>query len=159
MILALMVIATGTFRWNHLFSDRLFSNTTLVASKFDYKLELQDPVQGFMWESNLEQFSLNNDLSFFINPKSELNFGYHLTFRRFEPGNISPNTEGSIFATVKQPKAFALDHALYADFQQKWGDKFVTNVGLRLSVFQNVGPQDLILYSDPTDNINIDRTL
>ncbi len=150
--------ATGTFRWNHLFSDRLFSNTTLVASKFDYKLEFEDPVQGFIWESNLEQFSLNNDLSFFINPKSELNFGYHLTFRRFEPGNISPNTEGSIFATVNQPKAFALDHALYADIQQKWGDKFVSNVGLRLSVFQNVGPQDLILYDDPTDNININRT-
>ena len=36
---------TGTFRWNHLFNDRLFSNTSLIVSNFDYKLELVDPVQ------------------------------------------------------------------------------------------------------------------
>jgi len=150
--------ATGTFRWNHLFNDRLFSNTTLVASNFDYNLGFDDPVQGFEWKSRLQQFSFNNDLSYFINPKSELNFGYHLTFRRFAPGIITPTSSGSIFQTVEQTKMFALDHAPYIDFKQKWSDRIETNVGVRLSIFQNVGPGEVILYADPTDNININRT-
>lgn len=149
--------ATGTVRWNHLFSDRLFSNTTLVASNFDYKMELDDPVQGFIWKSRLQQFSLRNDLSYFITPESELSFGYHLTFRRFSPGIISPNTSGSIFKTVEQTKMFAIDHAPYVDFKQKWSDKIETTAGIRLSIFQNVGPGDVVLYEDPTDNVNINR--
>ncbi|MGE0773373.1 MAG: carboxypeptidase-like regulatory domain-containing protein [Cyclobacteriaceae bacterium] len=150
--------ATGTFRWNHLFNDRLFSNTTLIASNFDYKLGFDDPVQGFEWKSRLQQFSLNNDLNYFISPSSEVSFGYHLTFRRFAPATITPTTEGSIFQTVTLEKQFALDHAPYIDFKQKFGDKVETTLGVRLSIFQNVGPYDLPLYADPTDNVNIIRT-
>ena len=56
---------TGTFRWNHLFNERLFSNTSIILSNFDYKLELQDPVQGFRWISDLQEFSFKNDLLIF----------------------------------------------------------------------------------------------
>src|SRR5690606_38052790 len=71
--------ATGTFRWNHLFNDRLFSNVSVIASNFDYKLELIDAVQGFQWTSNLQELTLKNDLSYFINQRHELSFGYHIT--------------------------------------------------------------------------------
>ncbi|HEX8039582.1 MAG TPA: TonB-dependent receptor, partial [Chryseosolibacter sp.] len=77
---------TGTFRWNHLFSDRLFSNTSLIASNFDYSLHLTDPVQGFRWISNLQEYSFKNDLSYSLNTTNEISFGYHLTGRRFSPG-------------------------------------------------------------------------
>jgi hypothetical protein len=73
--------ATATFRWNHLFNERLFSNTSLIASRFDYSLEINDPAQGFKWTSDLTEVSLKNDLSYFINTNNELTFGYHLTSR------------------------------------------------------------------------------
>jgi hypothetical protein len=38
--------ATFTFRWNHLFSDKLFANTSVIFSRFNYGLELKDPVQA-----------------------------------------------------------------------------------------------------------------
>lgn len=38
---------TTSFRWNHLFSERLFSNLTLIYSDFDYALKDKDAVQGF----------------------------------------------------------------------------------------------------------------
>src|SRR5688572_20878737 len=66
--------ATGTFRWNHLFNERLFSNTTLILSNFDYKLEVDDPVQGIKWVSNLQEVSLKNDLTYYINLNNELSF-------------------------------------------------------------------------------------
>jgi hypothetical protein len=150
--------ATGTFRWNHLFNERLFSNTTLILSNFDYKLELNDPVQGLAWTSNLQEASLKNDLTYYINLNNELSFGYHLTGRRFSPGKISPNTEGSIFETVELMHLYALDHGLYISNKQRVTDKLTLDYGLRFSVFQNVGGGDVYLYEDPQDNTNPTKT-
>jgi hypothetical protein len=149
---------TGTFRWNHLFNDRLFLNTSFIASNFDYKLEINDPVQGFQWVSNLQEVSIKNDLSYAIGTNSELSFGYHLTGRRFSPGEISPNTEGSIFSTIEQQHMYALDHAVYASNLHKLSDRWTLDYGLRLSIFQNIGKGDVYLYEDPQDNIDIVRT-
>ena len=149
---------TGTFRWNHLFNDRLFSNTSLIVSNFDYKLELVDPVAGFKWVSNLEEVSLKNDLSYFINTNHELTFGYHITGRRFSPGKISPNSEGSIFSEVELQHMYALDHALYISDQHRLTEKIMLDYGVRLSIFQNIGKSDVYLYEDPYDNTNIERT-
>lgn len=150
--------ATGTFRWNHLFSDRLFSNTTLIASNFDYKLDFDDPLQGFIWKSRVQQFSINNDLTYFITPENELSFGYQISYRRFQPGVISPNSENSIYETVRMDKQFALDHAIYIDNQQKLSNKVNISYGARLSIFQNIGKADIAVYADPTDNVTITRT-
>lgn len=149
---------TGTVRWNHLFSDRLFSNATVIASNFDYKLELENPKQGFKWTSSLQELSVKYDLAYFINTNNELSFGYHLTGRRFSPGRISPNVETSIFDEVEQQHMYALDHAFYVSNQQRITDKLSVDYGVRLSIFQNVGAYDLYLYQDPKDNINTVRT-
>lgn len=150
--------ATGTLRWNHLFNDRLFSNTSLIISNFDYKLEINDPVQGLDWTSSLQELSLKNDLSYFINLRNELTFGYHITGRRFSPGKIEPNAEGSIFQTVELQKLFALDHGLYVNDQCHVSDKITIDYGVRLSIFQSMGPGSVFLYEDPHDNINVTRT-
>lgn len=148
---------TGTLRWNHLFNDRLFSNTSIILSNFDYNLELKDPAQGFRWISNLQEYSFKNDLSYALNKDNELAFGYHLTGRRFSPGKISPNTSGSIFQVTTLQHMYALDHALYVSNMQRVNDRLTLDYGVRLSIFQNIGPGDVYLYEDPKDNININR--
>jgi hypothetical protein len=150
--------STGTMRLNHLFSDRLFSNTTLIGSIFDYKLEFQDPIQGFTMKSHIKQASLHNDLTFFINPKNELSFGYQLSYKEFQPGNISPNSESSIFDGLNMSKEYALDHALYIENQQTINDKISLTYGARLSIFQNIGKGDVYHYADPQDNVTVIRT-
>lgn len=149
---------TGTFRWNHLFNDRLFSNTSVIVSNFDYSLELRDAVQGFRWVSDLQEYSLKNDLSYSLNTRSELSFGYHLTGRRFSPGEISPNSTESIFDVVKLQHLYALDHGIYVSNLQHLSDRITLDYGARLSIFQSVGPGDVYLYEDPKDNIDIHRT-
>ena len=149
---------TGTFRWNHLFNERLFSNTSIILSNFDYKLELKDAVQGFRWISNLQEFSFKNDLSYSLNSRNELSFGYHLTGRRFSPGEISPNATGSIFQTVELQHMYALDHGIYIGNLQTLSDRMTVDYGVRLSIFQNIGPADVYVYEDAQDNIDIVRT-
>ncbi|MBT1685110.1 TonB-dependent receptor [Dawidia soli] len=141
--------ATATFRWNHLFNERLFSNTSLIASRFDYSLEINDPAQGFKWTSDLTEVSLKNDLSYFINTNNELTFGYHLTSRRFQPARIVPSSEGSLFKRTEFEKMYALDHALFISNEQRINDQISLEYGVRLSIFQNVGPGKVYWYEDP----------
>ena len=73
--------STATFRWNHLFNDKLFSNTSLIASNFNYGLELTDPAQGFVWDSSIEEYTFKQDLNYFL-----ISFYYfdNQTLKRFE---------------------------------------------------------------------------
>jgi hypothetical protein len=150
--------STVTFRWNHLFNDRLFSNASVIASNFDYSLEVKDPIQGFKWVSNLQEASVKYDLSYFLNTSNELTFGYHLAGRRFSPATIKPSSESSIFESTTFDKMYALDHGLYVSNKQRMSDKLTLDYGVRLSFFQNIGPGDVYLYEDPQDNATITRT-
>ncbi|HEY8934422.1 MAG TPA: TonB-dependent receptor [Cyclobacteriaceae bacterium] len=149
---------TGTFRWNHLFSERLFSNTSIIASQFDYSLKVNDPVQGFEWTSKIQEFSMKNDFTYFINTNNELTFGYHITGRTFQPGNIRPTSSRSIFTATQLDMMYGLDHALYLSNQQKLNGRVTLDYGLRFSVFQNVGRSNVFTYKDPQDNTTIERT-
>lgn len=149
---------TGTFRWNHLFNERLFLNTSIIASNFDYKLGLNDEIQGFEWISNLQELSVKNDLSYSLNTNNELSFGYHITGRRFSPGELTPTSRASIFDKLVQQHMYALDHAFYISNQQKISNKLTLDYGVRLSIFQNIGKGDLYLYENPQDNVDIVRT-
>jgi outer membrane receptor protein involved in Fe transport len=50
-----------------------------------------------------------------------------------------------------------LIRTVYADYTQKPNDRISITYGLRLSIFQNIGKADVILYQDPRDNVNITR--
>jgi len=146
--------ATLTFRWNHLFSEKLFSNTSVIASNFDYKLFVDDEATGFDWTSRLQQLQTKLDYTYFLSPKNELNFGYHIAYQRFEPAKISPNNEGSIFKETELEKMYGLDHGLYIDHEYTATSKLSFRYGLRYSLFQNVGATDIRDYEDPRDNIS-----
>jgi hypothetical protein len=139
---------TATLRWNHHYTEKLFSNLTLIGSQFAYGLELKDPVQGFEWTSRIQQFTLKADNHFFASPKVEIKFGYDLSYRRFFPGKIEPNQPGSIFTTSELEHQFALDHALYLESKQTISERFTLELGVRLSIFQNIGETTIRYYED-----------
>jgi len=149
--------ATGTFRWNHLFNQRLFSNTTLIFSNFDYSLEIFDPIEGLEWTASLQEAAFKEDFNYFLTPKVQLVFGYHGTFRRYNQGKIDPNDPQSIFKTTELQDMYSLDHALYLGNEHQLTDRLTLQYGLRLSLFQNVGETTIYTYADPKDNINNDR--
>ncbi|MEZ5041164.1 MAG: TonB-dependent receptor [Saprospiraceae bacterium] len=146
---------TATFRWNHLFSEKLFSNTTLIYSDFDYRLEDLDAADGFVWDANQREMSLKEDLTYFINPKLTLQMGYQGIYRRFSPGTIQPNSDASIFKKTALQKMFALDHALYLGTDHKVSERLSLQYGLRFTVFQQIGKGTIYTYEEPENNVNI----
>lgn len=150
---------TLTTRWNHLFSEKLFSNFSLIYSKYDYKMESGNESLGFKWISNLEDFKFKADLNYFPNPRNTVKFGLEVIHHHFIPGTASStNTISDISISV--PESYALEYGLYLSNEHKLLDKLTLNYGLRGSMFQNMGNATSYTFDEnyePLDSTVYDR--
>lgn len=139
--------STITMRYNHLFSDKLFSNFTYVRSHYDYKLGSDEGVGAFKWISDLKDNSFKADMGYYISAQSNVKFGAMTTLHQFEPGKVKGIGGESIFTEFKMPSSQALDHAFYGAHEQKLFGLLTINYGLRYTIFQNKGKTSLYKFN------------
>ncbi len=145
--------ATGTFRWNHLFNDRLFMNQTLVFSNYDYHLQFgNDDQNRFVWSSSIRNYIYKPDFSYFINSNNELNFGGEAIYYTFNPATASGITNGSP-VDVSLDKKYNLETSLYAGHSLKFNSVLSIEYGLRYSNFKLFGPGTEYSYNDTVPGI------
>lgn len=139
---------TLTLRYNHLFSDRLFSNITTFYSKYDYRIDFgDDDANKFDWNANITNFSIKPELTYFFNPENVIRFGGQSTYYIFEPGNAVGVSEGEV-NDISLNKKYALENALYVENEQDLGDKIKINYGLRWSLFNYLGKGRAYTYAE-----------
>jgi hypothetical protein len=129
---------TATIRWNHLFSKKIFSNFTAYYSKYDYQLGFGNGNNTFEWKSNIVNFSVKPDFTFYINPRNTLQFGVVSTYYIFSPGQAISQDQGSR-VNFGLPKKYALENAIYIENEQKVNDNFTMRYGIRFSSFNYIG--------------------
>ncbi|MDX5346924.1 MAG: TonB-dependent receptor, partial [Hymenobacteraceae bacterium] len=147
--------ATATLRWNHLFNDRLFSNTTFIFSDFDYTLGSNEAASEFKWTSHIIDYGIKNDYAFYLNPNNLLKFGVHGTYHQFQPGNVKPG-KSSYFNEIKLNGTNAVEGAVYLSNEHHLSSKLSSEYGIRYSGFANVGPGNTYTYA--ADNKTITDT-
>lgn len=130
--------ATGTLRWNHLFSDKLFSNVTVYYSDYDYELDFGNESDNkFDWNAQIINYSVKPEFSYFISPENAVRFGGQGIIYEFEPGNAIGVSEGES-SDFSLSKKYAIESAVYAEHEIKL-DRFEINYGLRYSHFNYTG--------------------
>lgn len=134
------------FRWNHLFSNKIFSNLSLIYSDYYYGLDLN--FVGFEWESGIRNFNIKYDIKHYISNNFKLEYGLNSIYYKFNPGEINPNTEDSGINPFKLIDKFAFENAIYIDAEHKLSDKFSVSYGARLSTFNRLGQDELNVYED-----------
>ena len=134
------------FRWNHLFSDKLFSNVSLIYSDYYYGLDLN--FVGFEWESGIRNFNVKYDLKHYINNNFKLEYGLNSIYYKFNPGEINPNTEDSGINPFKLTDKYAFENAVYADAEHKLSNKLSLSYGARFSTFHRLGQDELNSYEN-----------
>lgn len=140
---------TSTARWNHLFSDRLFSNTSLIFSRYNYNLGVPgNAADQFDWTSQISDYNFKQDFIWYLNSKNKLTLGLNTIYHHFEPGQIDAN-DGSYFSDIKLTNYNALDNSLYISNEQSIGSKLTLRYGLRYSYFQQIGKGKVREYLDP----------
>ena len=120
----------GTIRWNHIFSNRLFSNTTLYSSSYNYYLITSIP-NNDRWHSSISNVSLKSDFSYFINPENNLFFGAKISYQGFNPGNYEPGNGILPPSVPVVPKKNTNEIALYVGNEQQFFDKVSIKYGLK----------------------------
>ena len=139
---------TTTLRWNHLFNDRLFSNTSFFISKYDYGFSFGDnDMDKFDWKSSILTYTLKPTLNYYLNTNNELTFGGELTYYDFKPAKSVGVSDG-VVTDISLNEKYALENALYLDNTQKLGDVITIRYGLRFSAFQYYGPGNKYEYED-----------
>ena len=133
-------------RWNHLFSDKLFSNLSLIYSDYFYGLELD--FVGFEWDSGIRNFNLKYDFKYYLNNNFQLNYGINNIYYKFNPGEIKPNSEDSGIIREKLFDKYANEFGIYLDAEHTISDKLSLQYGLRLSNFIRLGQDGLNLYQN-----------
>lgn len=137
---------SGNLRWNHIFNDRLFSNTSVIFSEYDYELGLD--IFEFDWVSSIKNYNLKYDLKYYASDKFKLDFGASAIYYDFDPGEINPTTETSAINPLKLDQKRALESALYIDAEHKLTDKLTAQYGVRFSGFSRLGGQAMTNYDN-----------
>ncbi|WP_299317636.1 TonB-dependent receptor [uncultured Maribacter sp.] len=136
----------GNFRWNHLFSDKLFSNLSLIYSDYYYGLKLD--FVGFNWNSGIRNFNIKYDLKHYATDKLQVNYGVNNVYYQFNPGKIEPSNDESGIVEEQLIQKYANEFAAYVDFEHRVTDNLSLAYGLRFSHFMRLGQDELNVYAN-----------
>ena len=131
--------ATGTLRWNHLFNNKLFANTSLIFS--DYTLDISeftkydDDSYKLNMYSGIRDFTFKHDLEYQPSPKHSIRLGLISTYHRFTPNALVKKSSVANESEKSVTNIDVLESGIYLQDVYKPTEKLSGNIGLRLSSF------------------------
>ena len=161
--------STANVRWNHLFSDKLFANLSVIYADYDYELDFG--ALDFDFQSGIQNFNAKYDLQHSISDRLRLDYGLQGIYYQFEPGKTIPRGDSGINPADIDDQ-FGLESSAYLEAAYKVTDRLNVRAGLRLSRFDRFGQQfnvyagnpvnyneqqGVYVSADPVDTINPSR--
>jgi len=131
--------STASIRWNHLFNDKLFVNTTGVFTDYDFAFEATQSDFTFRLSSGIQDFSLKQDFTYFANSRHQVKFGWSAIRHKFTPSTVSGSSGETLF-NFDTTKIIAYEPAVYVLDEIEINENLKINLGLRFSSFSHVGP-------------------
>ncbi len=129
---------TGTLRWNHIFNKRLFLNTSLIFSNYNYEVSIASGQNNFLIFSQIQDWNLKQDYQYSINTKNNFKFGWSSIFHKVRPGEIQASNTASVNSS-QQPRKQSLENAVYVSNNWKASNKLSVAYGARLTAFSVLG--------------------
>jgi len=137
--------STGTIRFNHLFNDRLFSNTSLVFSNYNYDISSFLSNATFKATSQITDLNVKEDLSYSMGDNHTLKFGFNILHHDISPGDITAG-QSSSFNSVHTEKRYGFENAVYVSDEWKASNSLTFLYGLRVSGLFLLGPGTFKTY-------------
>jgi hypothetical protein len=135
---------TGTLRWNHIMNTRLFSNTSLIYSNFQYDISIKSGQDNIFINSHIEDLNLKQDFDLFINNNNKLKFGANIIHHSVAPGKLSSDNPG--FKSNYSQNKRSWESAVYVSHEISASDKLNFIYGMRFSNLLVVGPGNFYTY-------------
>jgi hypothetical protein len=145
--------STATVRWNHIFSDKLFSNASFIYSNYDFNINnkshniREDKVYYAEYNSGIRDYSFKYDIDFIPNPKHWLRTGFIITNHRFNPYAYVEDDETNEVHTRKRIYSYGIESGIYLEDTWQPFQSLKINLGLRLSHF--IADKKQYLFPEP----------
>ncbi len=137
--------ATGTLRWNHEFNPKLFSNTSLIYSNFNYGFRIKSGPNDFEIISRLQDFNFKQEFQFFQNPKNSWRFGVNAIRHSILPNQVNAGNSTGI-NNITIPERFGWENAAWIQNDWKPTPWLNLNYGLRGGLFLVMGGSDYYTF-------------
>ncbi|MFN2313285.1 MAG: TonB-dependent receptor domain-containing protein [Bacteroidales bacterium] len=139
-----------SLRWNYLLTNKLFSNTTLTYSKYDFDVTIESSsenlttrakeVDYFRYFSGIEEVGAKIDFDYYPSTSHSVKFGAGYTWHNFKPGvttfRYDPMYDDvGIDTTFGDVKIRASEFIAYAEDNFDITPRIKMNAGIRLSLF------------------------
>jgi hypothetical protein len=126
---------TGTIRWNRIVSSRLFLNTSLIFSDYNYNVKAKNGDNNVAINSNIKDLNLKQDYTFYANPRNTLRFGFNSILHTITPTTINGN-----LVSIKQKEGRnGFENAIYLSNYYKANDNLSLDYGMRFSAYSLMG--------------------
>ncbi len=142
-----------SFRWNHVFSAKLFSNFTLTGSNYKHQFDGTD-INNFSYEftTRIRDYYCKLDFTYYSRDNHKINFGLNSNYQDLMPilyksGN--PDI-GTLLSSATLQKRMI--HTLYAGSEYEINEKLGIGASIRLSLLHNLsaGNQNTLLKPQPS---------
>jgi hypothetical protein len=131
--------ATATARWNHLFSSKLFANTSFIFTDYNLKIEAKTAYDltnfSLRYTSGIRDYSGKIAFDYLPHPNHYVKFGIHGIYHRFSPGATVIKSSFSAENQNTQSLFESFENAIYVEDDWKITPKWRLNAGMRLSTF------------------------
>lgn len=142
--------ATATVRWNHLYNEKLFSNTSFIYSDYDSEINIE--AAGFRINSKIQDFTLKQDVDFFWNEKNKIKFGASVVHHTIDPGKIT--SSGQALGDTKIENKYGIESGIYISDEHRFNASWSTTLGIRYSNFCQIGPGTIDTYNTKGNTID-----
>lgn len=136
--------STATFRWNHLFTDKLFTNTSLIFNDFNYTINNGSTTSPVNIISKIRDYTVKQDYQYSPGANNQIKFGFSFTFHRMVPGTITTTDTNTVRKSL--PLKNSIENAVYFSDDYKISPKLSVNFGLRISEFSLIGKAPFYIY-------------
>lgn len=140
--------ATMSLRWNHIFNDKLFSNTSVVFTDYKFATEVMQRQFQLKIGSGIRDYNAKMDFNYLPNIRNNIKFGFNYTFHRFTPSSTSFKVGNVDIVKEKEIYQYANEAAVYFMDEYDFTEKLRLNAGIRYSAFQHIGPYDYFVPDD-----------
>jgi len=128
-------------KYVHSFNKKL--STQWRFAVIDYSasaLDESNSTLSSIFTTGINNLVLYGDLDYQINANILLNGGLESTLSHYNIGNTIPGNETSAIKTISIPQEKSLESALFIKSEIKISSKIKISIGLRYSIFNNLGP-------------------
>ncbi|MFK7921603.1 MAG: carboxypeptidase-like regulatory domain-containing protein [Bacteroidia bacterium] len=127
--------ANATLRWNHLFTPKLFLNTSASFSDYEYVISNKFDIFSFELGSKITDGSIKSEFTWLPNNKHTVRFGASTIFHNFTVGRLNAGASDSTFSFGAGEKYRAQEFGVYVGDDWEVSTLLKVNVGLRASGF------------------------